>query len=168
MRIYLLIEKNQRNFVNLNRSISYHQTIQSFQLKIENRKTKHYISLVAIRDVIEPSGDPCVPSPCGPYSQCRAVGKTPACSCLPNYIGRAPNCRPECMINAECPANLACINEKCSDPCIGACGVHTSCTVLNHNSVCQCLTGYTGDPFSSCTELLRCKTFVYIIILHTI
>lgn len=124
------------------------------------------IRLVATRDVIQPpSGDPCVPSPCGPHSQCRVVGNTPACSCLPNYIGRAPNCRPECMISAECPANKACINERCSDPCIGACGVHTTCTVLNHNSVCQCVPGYTGDPFSSCTEILRCKISINILLL---
>lgn len=109
----------------------------------------------------EPSGNPCVPSPCGPNSQCRAIGDTPACSCLPNYIGKAPNCRPECMINAECSANLACINEKCSDPCIGACGLYTTCTVLNHNSVCQCNIGYTGDPFSICTEILQSKIYFY-------
>lgn len=61
------------------------------------------------------------------------------------------------MISAECPANLACINERCSDPCIGACGAFTTCTVLNHNSICQCTIGYTGDPFSSCTEIVQCK-----------
>lgn len=105
-----------------------------------------------------PSGNPCVPSPCGPLSDCRVVGDSPACSCLPNYIGRAPNCRPECVISAECSANKACINQRCSDPCVGACGVHTLCTVLNHNSVCQCDQGYTGDPFTSCTEIPQRKT----------
>lgn len=109
-------------------------------------------------DKPKPSGNPCIPTPCGPNSQCRAIGDTPACSCLPNYIGRAPNCRPECVISAECPATLACINERCSDPCIGACGVHTICTVINHNSICQCDAGYTGDPFSSCREMPKCKT----------
>lgn len=108
-----------------------------------------------------PSGNPCIPSPCGPNSQCRAIGDTPACSCLPNYVGRAPNCRPECVISAECPANLACINERCSDPCIGACGIHTYCTVQNHNSVCVCENGYTGDPFSSCTEIPKCKKILF-------
>lgn len=105
----------------------------------------------------EPSGNPCIPSPCGPNSQCRVVGELPACSCLPNYIGRSPNCRPECTLNAECPSNLACINEKCQDPCVGSCGINSICTVIKHNPVCSCKNGYTGDPFSSCTEILYCK-----------
>lgn len=104
-----------------------------------------------------PTGNPCIPSPCGPNSQCRVVGDQPACSCLPNYIGRAPNCRPECTINAECPGNLACQNEKCTDPCPGSCGVFTTCTVIKHAPNCQCNTGYTGDPFSGCSIIPSCK-----------
>lgn len=100
-----------------------------------------------------PSGNPCVPSPCGPNSQCRVVGGTPACSCLPNYVGRAPNCRPECTINAECPSNLACLNEKCSNPCPGSCGAQASCMVVKHSPVCSCNPGYTGDPFLGCIIL---------------
>lgn len=115
----------------------------------------------------KPSGNPCINNPCGPFSQCRAIGDTPACSCLPNYVGRAPNCRPECIISAECPANLACINEKCSDPCVGACGIHTKCTVINHNSICQCEQGYTGDPFSSCSETPKRKAFFHICIYYS-
>lgn len=99
-----------------------------------------------------PSVDPCVPSPCGPNSQCRVIGNQPVCSCLPNYIGRAPNCRPECTINAECPGNLACLNEKCRDPCPGSCGIHTTCVVLRHSPNCQCEPGYTGDPFVGCQQ----------------
>lgn len=95
--------------------------------------------------------NPCDPSPCGPNSQCRVIGTQPACSCLPNYIGRAPNCRPECTLNAECPSNLACVNEKCRDPCPGACATFAKCTVVNHNAVCSCLPGYIGDASSSCT-----------------
>lgn len=97
-----------------------------------------------------PSGNPCIPSPCGPYSQCRVVGNTPACSCLPNYIGRAPNCRPECTINAECPGNLACQNERCKDPCPGSCGPYSTCRVVEHSPICTCVSGYTGDPFARC------------------
>lgn len=117
-----------------------------------------------------PSQNPCVPSPCGPNSICRVVGDSPACSCLPNYVGRAPQCRPECVINSECPSTLACINERCSDPCIGACGIHTYCTVLNHRSVCQCENGYTGDPFSGCTERPKCKNSfqLYFILLNLV
>ncbi len=52
-----------------------------------------------------------------------------ACSCLPGYTGRPPLCRPECVINAECPTHLACIQQKCKDPCIGACGIRAYCQV---------------------------------------
>lgn len=114
----------------------------------------------------KPSGNPCIDNPCGPYSTCKSIGDTAACSCLPNYIGRAPNCRPECSISAECPSNLACINQKCSDPCVGACGSHTYCSVINHNSVCQCEPGYTGDPFSICTEIRKCKLLPLFVFIH--
>lgn len=115
----------------------------------------------------KPSGNPCIDNPCGPYSTCKSIGDTAACSCLPNYIGRAPNCRPECSISAECPSNLACIQQRCSDPCVGACGSHTYCSVTNHNSVCQCEPGYTGDPFSICTEIRKCKLLpLFVFILH--
>lgn len=94
--------------------------------------------------------NPCVPSPCGPNSECRDIGGSPSCSCLPNYISSPPNCRPECTINSECSTNLACIREKCSDPCPGSCGVGAQCNVLNHTPICTCLEGYTGDPFTNC------------------
>lgn len=94
--------------------------------------------------------DPCVPSPCGPFSQCRNQYDTPSCSCLPNYIGSPPNCRPECTINADCPSSQACINEKCRDPCPGACGINTECTVINHIPNCKCQLGYVGDAFVAC------------------
>ncbi|KAF4526820.1 hypothetical protein B566_EDAN018173, partial [Ephemera danica] len=94
--------------------------------------------------------NPCVPSPCGPNSQCRVVGSHSACSCLPNYIGRPPNCRPECVINAECASNLACRNERCTDPCPGSCGSNAKCTVVNHNPMCTCFPGYSGDATRGC------------------
>lgn len=96
------------------------------------------------------TGNPCVPAPCGPNSKCVDIRGSPACSCLPDYLGRPPNCRPECMTSPDCPANLACVNQRCANPCIGACGIHSQCTVIKHNPNCQCEPGYTGDPFSGC------------------
>lgn len=94
--------------------------------------------------------DPCLPSPCGPNSQCRDVGGTPSCSCATSFVGRPPNCRPECTANTDCVNNRACINFKCIDPCIGSCGLNTECSVVNHIPMCTCLYGYIGDPFSAC------------------
>lgn len=107
----------------------------------------------------EPPSNPCIPSPCGPYSQCRDVGGIPSCSCLENYIGVPPQCRPECTMNSECTSNLACINQKCVDPCPGSCGLSAMCNVYNHIPICTCEEDYTGDPFSNCypKPSLPCK-----------
>lgn len=104
--------------------------------------------------------NPCFPSPCGPFSQCRDVGGAPSCSCLPEYIGTPPNCRPECTINAECSSNQACMREKCRDPCPGSCGAGAVCNVINHTPVCTCPEGYTGDPFTNCVPKPPCKILI--------
>lgn len=103
--------------------------------------------------IISDPVNPCVPSPCGPNSQCRvsAANEQAVCSCLQHYVGRAPNCRPECTSNSECAGNLACINLRCQDPCVGTCGISTTCLVNNHRPICRCLDGYAGDPFSECS-----------------
>lgn len=93
---------------------------------------------------------PCTPSPCGPNSQCREINQQAVCSCLPNYIGSPPGCRPECVLNSECSASLACINQKCKNPCEDRCAQNANCRVFNHSPVCSCTPGYTGDPFSHC------------------
>lgn len=129
-------------------------------LRCLQEESKAYLSFFGVHSYSniflerpEPVGNPCIPSPCGPNSQCRVVGTQAACSCLPNYIGRSPNCRPECTNNAECPGNLACINERCKDPCPGSCGAKATCTVINHSPNCVCESGYTGDPFAECSPV---------------
>ena len=94
--------------------------------------------------------NPCTPNPCGPNSQCQAVSGQAECGCLSNMIGSAPNCRPECILNSDCPASSACVNQKCVDPCPGTCGSNSECRVVNHSPVCSCATGYTGNAFNDC------------------
>lgn len=96
--------------------------------------------------------NPCIPSPCGAYSQCREINDRAICSCLENYIGAPPTCRPECTVSSECFLDKACMNQKCVDPCRGACGDNARCQVINHNPICSCALGYTGDPFIRCIE----------------
>lgn len=98
----------------------------------------------------EPERDPCKPSPCGPYSLCRVKNNHAICSCQQNYIGSPPACRPECMVSADCPQDKACLNQICSDPCPGTCGLNARCQVVNHNPICSCPAGYVGDPFVRC------------------
>lgn len=61
-----------------------------------------------------------------------------------------PHCKPECISNSECPSHLACINQKCKDPCPGTCGNNAECRVVSHTPNCACVNGYTGDPFVQC------------------
>lgn len=104
--------------------------------------------------VHEPPENPCIPSPCGQYSLCNVQQSRAVCSCLPNYLGRPPQCRPECVVNSDCSMNLACVNERCKNPCIGSCGPNAECRVASHAPYCQCLTGYTGDPFNGCVKVV--------------
>lgn len=104
--------------------------------------------------------NPCQPTPCGPYSQCRVVNGHAVCSCQTNYIGTPPSCRPECMVSADCAQDKACIKQKCIDPCPGTCGLNARCQVVNHNPICSCSPGFTGDPFVQCIKEERKHTFL--------
>lgn len=108
-------------------------------------------SLLVVRDPIpsQPT-NPCQPSPCGPNAACRPIGDSPSCSCIATFIGQPPNCRPECISNSQCENHLACINQKCKDPCPGLCGANAECRVFSHTAMCTCIAGYQGDPFSQC------------------
>lgn len=94
--------------------------------------------------------NPCLPTPCGPNSLCQARGDTPSCQCIQGYIGAPPNCRPECVVNSDCPTKLACINTKCQDPCPGSCGSNAECHVIGHTVSCTCPASFTGNPFVQC------------------
>lgn len=135
---------------NFNRR-SFH-TLRAYTYVIQKkRKLTILLHCRFIGEVIqEPSSDPCVPSPCGLNAQCKTIGESPSCSCLPEFTGSPPNCRPECISNTECPNHLACINQKCKDPCPGVCGTNSECRVVSHTPNCVCIVGYVGDPFSGC------------------
>lgn len=94
---------------------------------------------------------PCTPSPCGPNSICKETSDTPSCTCMPNFFGSPPYCKPECTSNSECPSNQACINQRCKDPCVNVCGINSQCKTISHSPMCFCDTGFIGDPFSACT-----------------
>jgi hypothetical protein len=110
--------------------------------------------------------DPCEPNPCGPHSNPpRNVGGRCDCSCLPGVQGSPPNCRPECVINDDCPTDKACQNQRCQDPCPGTCGINANCRVRNHLPICACNKNYVGDPFSNCNEITsKCDNLPFIIL----
>lgn len=114
---------------------------------------KIYSNLLYLEWTVTPQPtNPCQPTPCGPHSHCREIDSHAVCSCKVNYIGTPPNCRPECVISSDCTQDKACSNQKCVDPCPGTCGINARCQVVNHNAICSCTAGYTGDPFIKCTK----------------
>ncbi|XP_065206563.1 uncharacterized protein LOC135835958 [Planococcus citri] len=114
------------------------------------RASRQLIIISLLYTLAKPVKDLCCPSPCGPNSECRQVNNYVACSCKENYIGLPPLCRPECIEDSVCPQSKACIQQKCQDPCIAACGQNAQCLVVNHTRKCECLPGYTGDPLVKC------------------
>lgn len=113
---------------------------------------------IPVMPTTPPQTNPCIPSPCGPFSTCQDRGGYPSCTCMPDYIGSPPYCRAECSIDSDCTGDKACIREKCRDPCPGSCGFSALCTVINHTPACTCPDGYTGDPFSNCYPTPMRKT----------
>lgn len=107
-----------------------------------------------------------MPSPCGPNSQCKEISGQAVCSCLPEYMGSPPGCRPECVVSAECATNKACHNRKCVDPCPETCGTNAECRVYNHNPICSCRNGYTGNPFTRCYQIPRKICIWFNVIFH--
>lgn len=103
------------------------------------------------------SKDPCSPTPCGTNARCRVTrDNAPVCACEPGYFGNPyESCRPECVINTDCPYNKACRNNKCEDPCPGACGTTAICEVINHLPTCKCSIGYTGNPYAYCHVIIN-------------
>lgn len=85
------------------------------------------------------------------------------CSCLSGYIGTPPTCRPECSIDSDCSPNRACSNQKCRDPCPGACGENAQCHTISHRPHCHCPPGFTGNAFSRC-YVQQCKTIFYFVV----
>lgn len=116
-----------------------------------------FLIIIAEPVVYEDPINPCIPTPCGPNSQCSVHNSLPVCTCMPFYIGRAPSCRPECSVNTDCSSNMACLQLKCTNPCIGSCGLNAECSVTNHLPLCSCRKNLIGDPFVRCYEKPPCK-----------
>ena len=90
---------------------------------------------------------------CGQFAECNPGGTRNGCQCRSGYIGEPPLCRPQCLRNAYCAKNQACISDKCQNPCIGACGIDAICKVINHLPICKCPENLdSGDPYKECYE----------------
>lgn len=95
--------------------------------------------------------NPCIPSPCGSNADCKEKNGAGSCVCQANYSGDPYiGCRPECVLSSDCPANRACRNNKCFDPCPGTCGIKAQCEVINHIPTCSCPPGFIGNALAMC------------------
>lgn len=59
------------------------------------------------------------------------------------------------MVNSDCVLSKACSNQKCRDPCPGTCGIGAKCHVVNHNPICSCPPGFTGNAFVQCNQIRK-------------
>lgn len=108
-------------------------------------------TVLTVNPSTEPPRNPCQPSPCGANAVCKERNGAGSCTCLPEYTGDPyTGCRPQCVTNSDCDRSKACFNNKCKDPCPGACGVNAECRAINHAPSCYCLPGYTGNALKSC------------------
>lgn len=106
---------------------------------------------IAIADVVQERPTPCLPSPCGSNAECREQNGAGSCTCITGYFGNPyEGCKPECVLSSDCPANLACTQNKCNDPCLGSCGSNALCHVINHIPICSCPDQYYGDAYKIC------------------
>lgn len=118
-----------------------------------------FIFLLAMAD----KTDGCDIARCGANADCFDKNGLVTCICKPTFFGNPYlACRPECVINMDCPNNLACMNNKCNDPCVGACGVNAHCQVVNHVPICFCAQGLSGDPFVTCYPFRPGKYILFI------
>lgn len=123
--------------------------------------TSFYSSKIAIVQRDPEIVAPCHPSPCGANAICKERNNAGSCSCLPEYYGDPyVECRPECVMNSDCPNTKSCVNQKCVDPCPGVCGNNAECFIANHSPHCSCFPGYTGNPSVACYEIPRRMCFV--------
>lgn len=76
-------------------------------------------------------------------------------------LGAPPTCRRQCVINEDCPLALACLSGSCVNPCVGSCGLNARCIVQNHQPICSCDEGYSGDPFAGCSPIVGKYTMNY-------
>ena len=64
----------------------------------------------------------------------------------------------ECVVDGDCQSKLACLGEKCQNPCleIQPCGENALCDVLDtlpyRTMLCVCPPGYEGDAKTVCRK----------------
>lgn len=87
---------------------------------------------------------------CEKNKKCEARRHRPVCVCkggfTVNEYGEL-NCAPEqreCNVDDECASNMACIDNRCKNPCVDSrgnppCAADKACQVYDHKPICICM-----------------------------
>ncbi|GFY63482.1 papilin [Trichonephila inaurata madagascariensis] len=64
------------------------------------------------------------------------------------------NCgKSDCHSHSDCSSTQECFKNQCQNACKpGKCGMGAECRVFNHEALCRCPPGYTGDPRVHCKK----------------
>lgn len=118
--------------------------------------------------------NPCADSanpPCAPNAICYVRDHATGCRC-PDYLPignplsycerpRHPEApEPECRLDSNCPSQLACLNEHCTNPCtaLTPCSTTAKCSVLNsiplRTMTCTCPEGWILNKEGECKPII--------------
>lgn len=103
-------------------------------------------------------------NPCASNAICEVFNHRPQCRCPQGFEGNPREyCRrpvveaePECRRDADCSPGLACIQERCQNPCsvLNPCHQTAICRVINtlpvRTMICECIPPLVGDGYSGC------------------
>ena len=101
---------------------------------------------------------------CGRNAECISMNHKAVCKCKSGYLGNPSNddrlgCyESECSSSDQCSPEKLCDRHTCKIACLvrNPCGRHALCSTENHQQVCHCQPGFTGNPFSGCTLIDFC------------
>lgn len=108
----------------------------------------------------------CDKNSCGKGAYCVGTNHAIKCSCNERTYGDPyVECRQqsptECSVDADCPSKLACINDRCTNPCTqqNVCSKEQTCSVLDSLPlrilVCKCPPETVSDERGNCKPISR-------------
>ncbi|KAF2350557.1 EGF-like domain [Trinorchestia longiramus] len=113
---------------------------------------------------------PCstVPPPCGISAQCTVINHRSICQCRDGWEGdprrRCTQVQTPigvCGRHEDCASDRECERSsgQCLDPCASnPCAASALCFTVNHQPVCNCPEGYSGNPLLECFIAVGCRS----------